>query len=140
MGKIVGNFTNTVFNLLDCTGNLICTTKFRQELHSKIAAPKIYDIFTLNENEKYSDLLGSNKQCTKGLDQLSLYPTNKKKISYFINKKPQFNEKVQAYMLNFNGRVSKGSIKNFIIEDSKSGREVLMFGRGPAEMFNLDIS
>lgn len=29
MGKIVGNFTNTVFNTFDCTNNLICTTKFR---------------------------------------------------------------------------------------------------------------
>jgi hypothetical protein len=32
-------------------------------------------------------------------------------------------------MLNFNGRIKKGSVKNFIIEDLKSGREVLMFGR-----------
>ena len=31
-------------------------------------------------------------------------------------------------MLNFNGRINKGSVKNFIIEDIKSGREVLMFG------------
>ena len=47
---------------------------------------------------------------------------------------------MKAYMLNFSGRVSKGSIKNFIVEDTKSGREVLMFGRGERESFNLHLS
>jgi hypothetical protein len=55
---------------------------------------------------------------------------NRKHITYFRNKKPEYCQKLKAYMLNFNGRINKGSIKNFIIEDTKSGREVLMFGKG----------
>lgn len=55
------------------------------------------------------------KETMRGLDELYLYPVNKKKISYFRNKKPEYNESLKAYMLNFNGRVSKGSVKNFII-------------------------
>ncbi len=43
-------------------------------------------------------------------------------------------------MLNFSGRVKQGSVKNFIIEDSKSGREILMFGKSFNEAFNLYIS
>lgn len=49
-------------------------------------------------------------------------------------------EKTQGYMLDFHGRAVKGSVKNFIIEDPKTGREVLMFGRGRGDTFNLDIS
>lgn len=69
-----------------------------------------------------------------------LVPHNRQYLTHFRNKKPEYSEKLQAYMLNFGGRVNQGSIKNFIVEDSKSGREILMFGKGLGESFNLYIS
>ena len=34
-------------------------------------------------------------------------------IMFFFNKPPKWNEQVQAFVLNFNGRVDKASVKNF---------------------------
>ena len=38
-------------------------------------------------------------------------------ISMFKNKKPVWNENLGAYVLNFNGRVEKASVKNFQLVD-----------------------
>lgn len=51
------------------------------------------------------------------------------------NKKPEWNDRVGGYMLNFKGRAKKASIKNFIIEDETKEsedpdeREIMMFGK-----------
>lgn len=84
--------------------------------------------------------MGKDKNMGRGLDELYQVPQNKNKIHYFRNKKPEFDKIKRVFMLNFNQRVSQKSVKNFILEDAKSGREALMFGRGPAELFNLEIS
>ena len=76
----------------------------------------------------------------RGLDELYQVPHNKYKIHYFRNRRPQKDKITKAFMLNFSQRVSQKSVKNFILEDVKNGREVLMFGRGPGELFNLEIS
>ena len=34
-------------------------------------------------------------------------------IMFYFNKPPKWNEQVQAFVLNFNGRVDKASVKNF---------------------------
>lgn len=34
-------------------------------------------------------------------------------LMFFFNKPPKWNESVQAFVLNFNGRVDKASVKNF---------------------------
>jgi tubby-related protein 1 len=34
-------------------------------------------------------------------------------LMFFFNKPPKWNEQVQAFVLNFNGRVDKASVKNF---------------------------
>lgn len=69
-----------------------------------------------------------------------MYQANKDKITYYRNRRPEYLKETDSYILNFDGRVSKGSVKNFIIEDSKSGREVMMFGKGKANFFNLYVS
>jgi len=38
---------------------------------------------------------------------------NTERIMFFFNKPPKWNEQVQAFVLNFNGRVDKASVKNF---------------------------
>ena len=42
--------------------------------------------------------------------------------------------------MNFGGRVTHPSIKNFILEDVVTGQEVLMFGKNGEDIFTLDIS
>jgi len=38
---------------------------------------------------------------------------NMQGIKFFYNKPPKWNEHLQAFVLNFNGRVDKASVKNF---------------------------
>lgn len=56
---------------------------------------------------------------------------------HFKTKKPEYLKELKAYFLDFGGRVTRASVKNFILIDPKSEREVAMFGRGNGDNFNL---
>ena len=58
----------------------------------------------------------------KGLHEVYYLGNNKEKISYFRTRKPEFCRKTGAFRLNFKGRITLPSVKNFILEDPKSGR------------------
>lgn len=45
----------------------------------------------------------------------------------FANKEPQWNEEVQAFVLNFNGRVDKPSVKNFQLVDANDSSNKISF-------------
>lgn len=61
-------------------------------------------------------------------------------MQIFYNKPPKWNEHVQAFVLNFNGRVDKASVKNFqLIDDKDENKIYLQFGRVGDQMFNLDF-
>lgn len=60
-------------------------------------------------------------------------------MTYF-NKPPKWNEHIQAFVLNFNGRVDKASVKNFqLIDDQDENKIYLQFGRVSDTEFNLDF-
>ena len=42
-------------------------------------------------------------------------------------------------MLNFRGRVQTASIKNFILEETLEGPELMLFGKVNENQFNLDM-
>jgi tubby-related protein 1 len=51
-------------------------------------------------------------------------------LAYLINKPPRWNEQVGAYVLNFNGRVTMASVKNFqLVDPDEQNAVVLQFGR-----------
>jgi len=55
---------------------------------------------------------------------------NTENIMFFFNKPPKWNENVQAFVLNFNGRVDKASVKNFqLIDEYDDNRIYMQFGR-----------
>ena len=59
----------------------------------------------------------------------------------FFNKPPKWNEHVQAFVLNFNGRVDRASVKNFqLIDDNDENKVYLQFGRVGDSHFNIDFS
>ena len=51
---------------------------------------------------------------------------NMRDIVYMINKPPRWNEQVSAYVLNFNGRVTMASVKNFQLVDPDNQDAVLL--------------
>uniref|UniRef100_A0A3Q3WH11 Tubby C-terminal domain-containing protein n=1 Tax=Mola mola TaxID=94237 RepID=A0A3Q3WH11_MOLML len=56
------------------------------------------------------------------------------------NKTPVWNEESASHVLNFNGRVTQASIKNFQIVHSKDDYIVMQFGRIADDIFTLDYN
>ena len=58
----------------------------------------------------------------------------------FTNKKPEWNEEIEGYMLNFGGKVKKASVKNFILEDQSNPENARMvFGKVLEDEFRMDV-
>lgn len=57
-----------------------------------------------------------------------------------INKPPKWNDQVGAYVLNFNGRVTMASVKNFqLVTSDDHDSVVLQFGRVGKDLFTMDF-
>lgn len=55
------------------------------------------------------------------------------------NKTPQWNDDTQSYVLNFHGRVTQASVKNFqVVHDSDPEYVVMQFGRISEDVFTMD--
>eukprot|EP01026_Neomeris_dumetosa_P059946 TRINITY_DN5620_c3_g1_i15.p1 TRINITY_DN5620_c3_g1~~TRINITY_DN5620_c3_g1_i15.p1 ORF type:complete len:502 (-),score=41.65 TRINITY_DN5620_c3_g1_i15:1321-2826(-) len=56
------------------------------------------------------------------------------------NKPPRWNEQLQVYCLNFNGRVTHASVKNFqLVSDTDMDYVVLQFGKISKDTFTMDF-
>nr|XP_056711878.1 tubby-related protein 3 [Euleptes europaea] len=57
------------------------------------------------------------------------------------NKAPVWNDDTQSYVLNFHGRVTQASVKNFqIVHDNDPDYIVMQFGRVAEDVFTLDFN
>ena len=62
------------------------------------------------------------------------------KLLYLINKPPNWNDTVGAYVLNFNGRVTMASVKNFqLVQPDQPGLILPQFGRVGKDEFTMDF-
>ena len=78
--------------------------------------------------DQFEDMLGEPRK----LRAAGLFP--------MINKPPRWNDQVGAYVLNFNGRVTMASVKNFqLIHPEDTERVVLQFGRVGKDKFTMDF-
>jgi len=60
-------------------------------------------------------------------------------LTELINKPPRWNEQVGAYVLNFKGRVTMASVKNFqLVTPEDEDRIVLQFGKVGKDLFTMD--
>ena len=66
-------------------------------------------------------------------------PQNKSKILAYSNRKPQWIEHLGGHMLNFRGRVQTASSKNFMLQETLEGAELMLFGKVNDNQFNLDM-
>ncbi|XP_059180842.1 tubby protein homolog isoform X2 [Centropristis striata] len=63
------------------------------------------------------------------------------KLVTLVNKSPSWNEQTQSYVLNFHGRVTQASVKNFqIIHPDNEDYIVMQFGRVAEDVFSMDYS
>ncbi|KAM9773455.1 tubby-related protein 3 [Syngnathus typhle] len=66
---------------------------------------------------------------------------NTDKLVTLVNKCPSWNEQTQSYVLNFHGRVTQASVKNFQIIHPENGDYIVMqFGRVSEDVFSMDYS
>ncbi|KAA3680949.1 uncharacterized protein DEA37_0011016 [Paragonimus westermani] len=57
------------------------------------------------------------------------------------NKNPVWNEDTQSYVLNFYGRVTQASVKNFqIVHDADVNYVIMQFGRVAEDLFTMDYA
>ena len=60
---------------------------------------------------------------------------------YMINKPPQWNDQVGAYVLNFNGRATRASVKNYmLVRNSNRNAVTTLLGRCGDELFSMDVA
>ncbi|CAG8466655.1 2613_t:CDS:10 [Paraglomus occultum] len=65
---------------------------------------------------------------------------NDRDILVLHNKSPQWNEETESYVLNFNGRVTLASVKNFqIVHDNDLDYIIMQFGRVSDDTFTMDF-
>ncbi|XP_076025732.1 tubby protein [Genypterus blacodes] len=66
---------------------------------------------------------------------------NTENLVTLANKSPCWNEQTQSYVLNFHGRVTQASVKNFqIIHPDNEDYIVMQFGRVAEDVFSMDYS
>ncbi|XP_033740954.1 tubby-related protein 3-like isoform X4 [Pecten maximus] len=66
---------------------------------------------------------------------------NMENILELHNKTPVWNDETQSYVLNFHGRVTQASVKNFqIVHDNDVDYIVMQFGRVAEDVFTLDFN
>eukprot|EP00397_Hematodinium_sp_SG-2012_P016148 GEMP01016466.1.p1 GENE.GEMP01016466.1~~GEMP01016466.1.p1 ORF type:complete len:327 (+),score=67.85 GEMP01016466.1:236-1216(+) len=72
--------------------------------------------------------------------QTSVREDDKECVTTYVTKNPTWCRQLQSYTLNFNGRVTEASIKNFQLVRTEDANETfLQFGRVSKDTFNLDI-
>ncbi|KAM5132181.1 tubby protein homolog [Mantella aurantiaca] len=65
---------------------------------------------------------------------------NMENIIALHNKAPSWNEETQSYVLNFHGRVTQASVKNFQIINAEDPEYIVMqFGRVAEDVFTMDF-
>jgi len=150
IGKLRGNFNKSEYNIYDTGKNPKKTSnssEYRENLGAilyesssvgvkgprkmRVMVPEVMqngDIVKFKPSSKNDGIVGNVKN--NRMDG----------IRVLENKKPKWNERNQAYVLDFNGRVEKPSVKNFQLVDPRDEDDVIMqFGKVTDDTFNLDL-
>ncbi|MEQ2243062.1 Tubby- protein 3 [Ilyodon furcidens] len=155
IGKLRSNYTGTKFTVYDngtnpCKnlGTLLEESNTRQEL-----AAICYDTNLLGFKgpRKMTVVLpGMNMN----FERIPVRPQNEQEslvgrlqsnvmenLIELHNKAPVWNDDTQSYVLNFHGRVTQASVKNFqIVHDNDPDYIVMQFGRVAEDIFTLDYN
>lgn len=153
VGKVRSNAIGTAFTIYDNGENPKKTSGVKDEVRQELAAV-IYDTNVLGFKGPrrmtviipgiYDSEIGSRKEFRPLCEKDSIVERYKNKrldgLVVMQNKSPQWNEDTQSYVLNFHGRVTQASVKNFqIIHEADPDYIVMQFGRVSDELFTMDF-
>ncbi|KAG5182204.1 hypothetical protein JKP88DRAFT_257776 [Tribonema minus] len=163
LGKLRANFIGTEFQIFDhganprdlLAGNFGHPEQARSELgvvlyasnvlgsrgprKMQVAIPKIREDGTPLALAKGT---GAGAKGTMPEEDMMMHLKNHncETLCYLINKPPRWNDQVSAYVLNFNGRVTMASVKNFqLVTPDDHETVVLQFGRVAKDEFTMDF-
>jgi len=164
LGKLRSNFMGTEFQVFDSGVNPKDTdpdeasntnSAVRCELGSVMYAANVLGsrgprkmqvaLPGLDENGEimhWKDTGGAGEADAAGGEDIltRMKDRNLRDLVYLINKPPRWNEQVGAYVLNFNGRVTMASVKNFqLVDPDEQNAVVLQFGRVGKDEFTMDL-
>ncbi len=153
LGKLRSNFMGTEFQIFDNGhGPKDDPEDGEQELRNELGAvtyaanvwgsrgPRKMQVALPAVDEENSMVLSDPSSAT-GDELLNKIRTrNCRDVVYLINNPPRWNEQVGAYVLNFNGRVTMASVKNFqLVDPEERNTVVLQFGRVGKDEFTMDM-
>jgi hypothetical protein len=64
---------------------------------------------------------------------------NTKDVMVFTSKDPVWNKKSQCFVLDFKGKVTKTSVKNFILTEKRTSKEPIVFGKIANNLYSLTV-
>ncbi|OAF66123.1 hypothetical protein A3Q56_06150 [Intoshia linei] len=146
VGKLRSNMIGTQFTIYNSGSNPKKTPVTKDAILRKELAAIVYETNVLGFRgpRKMSIIIpGMDHDSNRDKDCLiSRWKGNKMdNILELHNKKPIWNEETQSYVLNFFGRVTQASVKNFqIVHDNDVEYIVMQFGRVADDVFTLDYN
>mmetsp|Transcript_8963 Transcript_8963/g.20525 ORF Transcript_8963/g.20525 Transcript_8963/m.20525 type:complete len:486 (+) Transcript_8963:90-1547(+) len=148
-GKVKSNFVGTEFTIYDNGKN---PTRKKEDAEVRVELGVIqYDRNVLGSNGPRKMQVWLPKTSKAG-DREKIQPTSveekmsakiTKEHNYIrlVNKTPRWNENLGAFCLNFQGRVTVASVKNFqLVDENNPDRVVLQFGKCSEDIFTMDYS
>mmetsp|Transcript_27239 Transcript_27239/g.53561 ORF Transcript_27239/g.53561 Transcript_27239/m.53561 type:complete len:507 (-) Transcript_27239:166-1686(-) len=161
LGKLRSNFMGTEFTLYDKGVNpksaskdqpTISRATIRQELgflmyESNVLGkrgPRKITIAVPEVDEDGHPYSIFNEPGTSEKSLTSIKSGSFNGMTCLVNKKPKWDERAKAFTLDFGGRVTKASIKNFQLcvesDDDANSPVVLQFGRCEKDEFAMDVT
>lgn len=152
MGKLRSNFMGTEFQVFDNGANPSAAEggrDVRRELGAVMYAPNVLGsrgprkmqvaIPAVDENNQIVTWRQTHNSPDGEILQ-RMKDRNFRDLIYLINKPPRWNEQVGAYVLNFSGRVTMASVKNFqLVDPDEQNAVLLQFGRVGKDEFTMDM-
>ncbi|KAH7934276.1 hypothetical protein HPB49_024253 [Dermacentor silvarum] len=149
VGKLRSNLLGTAFTIYDCAEKPRQNTE-KRSVRSEIGAV-VYETNVLGFKgpRKMTVIVPA---MSKDHKRIELKPSfehggllerwkcrNMENLLELRNKTPVWNDDTQSYVLNFHGRVTQASVKNFqIVHENDADYIVMQFGRVTEECFSMD--
>jgi tubby-related protein 1 len=150
-GKVRANFTGTDFVIFDNGENPDKATSqkpARAELGAVLYATNIAGttgprkmtvVLPRRREDGQMEVWQPKTEADSIVNEYRNDPNNERFV-VLVNKEPTWNEQLRSYQLNFHGRVSKASVKNFQLVDRRNpNRVVMQFGKKDDDRFSLDF-
>mmetsp|Transcript_23843 Transcript_23843/g.34969 ORF Transcript_23843/g.34969 Transcript_23843/m.34969 type:complete len:683 (+) Transcript_23843:159-2207(+) len=155
LGKLRSNFVGTEFQVFDNGASPkegdddpYKAGEVRRELGAVMYAPNVLgsrgprkmQVCIPAVDESNSIVTWRQQKGSDGEMLQRMKDRNFRDLCYFINKPPRWNEQVGAYVLNFSGRVTMASVKNFqLVDPDEQNAVILQFGRVGKDQFTMDM-